>query len=86
LITSREVLHLYGEHEFAVPPLPLPDLDHLPPPIELMKLAALALFVERARAVQTDFALTADNAAAVAAICVQLDGLPLAIELGRSPQ
>ncbi len=84
LITSREVLHVYGEHEFAVPPLPLPDLEHLPPPIELMNFAAIALFVERARAVQADFALTADNAAAVAAICVQLDGLPLAIELAAA--
>ena len=84
LITSREVLHVYGEHEFAVPPLPLPDLDQLPPPIELMNFAAIALFVERARAVQSDFALTADNAAAVAAICVRLDGLPLAIELAAA--
>jgi predicted ATPase len=84
LVTSREVLHVYGEHEFAVPPLPLPDLDHLPAPIDLANFAAIALFVERARAVQADFALTADNAPAVAAICVRLDGLPLAIELAAA--
>lgn len=84
LITSREVLHVYGEHEFAVPPLPLPDLDRLPLPDELLNFAAIALFVERARVVQADFALTADNAVAVAAICVRLDGLPLAIELAAA--
>ncbi len=86
LITSREVLHVYGEHEFAVPPLPLPDLDRAKqsPPHELLNFAAIALFVERARAVQSDFVLAADNAAAVAEICVRLDGLPLAIELAAA--
>ncbi|HTP11661.1 MAG TPA: BTAD domain-containing putative transcriptional regulator, partial [Anaerolineae bacterium] len=84
LITSREVLHVYGEQEFAVPPLPLPDLDQLPPPQELLNFAAIALFVERARAVQSDFALTPENAAAVAEICTRLDGLPLAIELAAA--
>jgi predicted ATPase/DNA-binding SARP family transcriptional activator len=84
LVTSREALHVYGEHEFAVPPLPLPDLDRLPPSHELLNFAAIALFVERARAVQSDFDLTADNAAGVADICAQLDGLPLAIELAAA--
>ncbi len=84
LVTSREPLHLYGEHEFEVPPLPLPDLDHLPPAGELLNYAAIALFVERARAVKGDFALDADNAAAVAEICTRLDGLPLAIELAAA--
>jgi predicted ATPase/DNA-binding SARP family transcriptional activator len=84
LVTSREALHLSGEHEFEVPPLPLPDLAHLPPLDQLLNYAAMALFVERAQAVQADFALSADNAAAVAEICVRLDGLPLAIELAAA--
>lgn len=84
LITSLEALHVYGEQEYEVPPLPLPDLDHLPPPNELLNDAAIALFVERARAVKADFALNADNAAVVAEICVRLDGLPLAIELAAA--
>ena len=84
LVTSREALHLYSEHEFEVPPLPLPDLDHLPPTGELLNFAAIALFVERARAVKADFALNDDNAAAVAEICARLDGLPLAIELAAA--
>jgi predicted ATPase/class 3 adenylate cyclase len=79
--TSRSPLHVYGEYEYAVPTLGLPDLDRL---IDLDALAAeesVALFVERARAVRRDFALTRDNALAIAEICVRLDGLPLAIEL-----
>ena len=84
LVTSREVLHVYGEYEYEVPPLPLPDLDHLPPIDELQNHAALALFVERARAVKAGFALTAANIKAVAEICVRLDGLPLAIELAAA--
>jgi predicted ATPase/DNA-binding CsgD family transcriptional regulator len=86
LVTSRTSLHLSGEHELVVPPLALPDLRDLPPLDRLTEYGAIRLFVERAQAVQSDFALTEGNAAAVAAICHQLDGLPLAIELaaGRS--
>ena len=86
LVTSRAMLHLSGEHEFVVPPLSLPDLQDLPPPDHLAQFEAIRLFVERAQAVKSDFALTEENAAAIAAICHQLDGLPLAIELpaGRS--
>ncbi len=86
MVTSRTSLHLSGEHEFAVPPLSLPDLLNLPPLDRLTQYGAIRLFVERAQAVQSDFALTKENAAAIAAICHQLDGLPLAIELaaGRS--
>jgi LuxR family transcriptional regulator, maltose regulon positive regulatory protein len=84
LITSRVLLQLYGEHEYPVPPLPIPNPKHLPPAAELMQCAAVALFAARARAVNLGFTLTEENAAAVAAICVQLDGLPLAIELAAA--
>ncbi len=81
LVTSRTSLHLSGEHEFVVPPLSLPDLRNLPPPDCLIQYGAIRLFVARAQAVQADFALTEENGAAVAALCHQVDGLPLAIEL-----
>jgi predicted ATPase/serine/threonine protein kinase len=84
LVTSRTAVHLSGEREFGVSPLPLPDLARLPPTPELARVPSVALFVERAQAVAPRFALTADNAAAVAGICARLDGLPLAIELAAA--
>jgi len=81
VVTSQSPLHIYGEHEFPVPPLALPDPKSIPPLEVLSRLPAIELFVERARAVKHQFALTRENAAAVAAICSRLDGLPLAIEL-----
>jgi predicted ATPase len=81
LITSRTVLHLYGEHEIVVPPLAVPDLLHLPTLDRLSNYPAVRLFIERARAAQANFHLTPTTASAVAEICVHLDGLPLAIEL-----
>jgi predicted ATPase len=84
LVTSREVLHLYGEHCLAVPPLPLPDTTHLAPVATLRENAAVALFVARATAADRTFALTTANATAVAGICSRLDGLPLAIELAAA--
>ena len=84
LVTSREVLRLAGEHEYPVPPLALPPSE-LPPVIErLEEYAAVALFVERARAANPDFKITGENAPAVAAICARLDGLPLALELAAA--
>src|SRR6266567_114543 len=86
LVTSRTSLHLSGEHEFVVPPLALPDLRNLPPPDRLRQYGAIRLFVARAQAAHSAFVMTGENATAIAAICQQLDGLPLAIELaaGRS--
>ncbi len=84
LITSRTPLHVYGEHEFPLAPLPVPDLAALPPPIELAQIPSIALLIERARAVQPNFSLTAGNALVLAAIVVRLEGLPLAIELAAA--
>jgi predicted ATPase/serine/threonine protein kinase len=84
VVTSQAPLHVYGEHEFPVPPLALPDLKSIPPLEALSHLPAVALFVERARAVKHEFVLTKENAPAVASICARLDGLPLAIELAAA--
>jgi predicted ATPase/class 3 adenylate cyclase len=84
LATSRAPLELYGEHEFPVPPLALPDLEHPPSLERLTQYEAVGLFVERARAVKPDFKVTNESAPAVAEICVRLDGLPLAIELAAA--
>ena len=81
LVTSREILRITAEHEIVVPPLMLPCLHPLPPLAELRRYEAIRLFCARAQAVKSTFAITAENAGAVAAICVRLDGLPLAIEL-----
>ncbi len=81
LVTSRMPLQLRGEQEIPVPPLALPDLHRLPELAALSQYAAVALFIQRARAVQLDFAVTNATAPAVAEICHRLDGLPLAIEL-----
>jgi non-specific serine/threonine protein kinase len=67
-----------------VPSLPAPPLDYLPPPEELGGYAAVVLFVARAQERRADFALTAQNARAVAAVCARLDGMPLAIELAAA--
>ncbi len=84
LVTSRAPLHLTGEHELLVAPLPVPDLVRLPAPEELEQYAAIALFVDRAASIQPEFRLTPRNGPAVAAICVRVDGLPLAIELAAA--
>ena len=84
LITSREPLHVRAEQVFAVQPLSLPSGDTGRAAPDLTRFEAIQLFVERARAVQPDFRLTDDNAAAVLDICRRVDGLPLAIELATA--
>lgn len=84
LITSREPLRLAAEHVYPVDPLSLPDLQRLPNPAELLRHDAVALFVGRAQAALSSFTLDAGNAADIAAICVRLDGLPLALELAAA--
>jgi predicted ATPase/class 3 adenylate cyclase len=84
LATSRTPLGVYGEQEQPVPPLPLPDPLHLPELESLGRYDGVTLFLERARAARPGFKLTEENAPAVAAICIRLDGLPLAIELAAS--
>src|SRR5687768_7607391 len=83
LVTSREVLRVYGEHEFSVLPLSLPN-----PNSDLMKVLhrseSLSLFEARARAARPSFRITEENAPTVAEICRRLDGLPLAIELAAA--
>jgi predicted ATPase len=84
LTASRAVLRLSGEHEFAVPPLPVPPVGADLDPGQLRRYASVSLFAERAHAAALDFELTSGNAAAVAEICRRLDGLPLAIELAAA--
>jgi predicted ATPase len=84
LATSRTVLGLGAEREYPVLPLPLPDDAAGRPLAELAASPAVALFVDRARAVRPGFALTEGNASAVVQICRRLEGLPLAIELAAA--
>ena len=83
LVTSRAALHVSGEREYAVLPLALPVSD-APLPSAIASTPAVRLFAERALAVDPNFTLTDDNVSAVAAICIRLDGLPLAIELAAA--
>ncbi len=81
LATSRRPLHLLGEHEYPLHPLELPRHAGVP---EVTASGAARLFVQQAAMVRPGFAVTAGNAADIAAICGRLDGLPLAIELAAS--
>ena len=85
LVTSREVLHVRGEHEFVVPPLSMPDTQHLPDNGEaLSRYGAVALFLERVREAQPTFQFTDEQVPLIVEICRRLDGLPLALELAAA--
>jgi predicted ATPase len=84
LVTSRMLLRLAGEQEYAVLPLPLPALSAVGDVDQLAQNPAVQLFAQRARALQGAFHLTAENAVTVGEICRRLDGLPLAIELAAA--
>jgi predicted ATPase/DNA-binding CsgD family transcriptional regulator/transcriptional regulator with XRE-family HTH domain len=84
LATSRAPLRIRAEREYPLQPLEVPELDHIPHVDEVAGAAAVELFVQRAQEANPSFRLAQDNAAAVAAICRRLDGLPLAIELAAA--
>jgi predicted ATPase/DNA-binding CsgD family transcriptional regulator len=84
LATSRQTLGITGEHLFTVPPLPVPDLQHVPAPEDLGQCDSVRLLLDRAAALRPGFVITEHNRIAAARLCVQLDGLPLAIELAAA--
>lgn len=84
LSTSREALGIAGETRLTVPSLSLPDPRHLPTVEDVARYEAASLFLDRAKTVKPEFALTPQNATAVAQICYRLDGIPLAIELAAA--
>lgn len=85
LITSREPLGLSGERHYELEPLAAPPEGPAPEsPAEAAEFASVALFVRRAQEADPRFALDASNAADVARICTQLEGLPLAVELAAA--
>ena len=84
IASSREGLGIAGEVLYRVPPLATPDPRHLPPLETLAQYEAVRLFVDRAANVKPGFALTAQNAPAIAQVCARLDGIPLAIELAAA--
>jgi len=84
LATSRVPFRVDAERRFHVPPLAVPAVASVHEPAELARVPAVALFGERAKAIDPRWMLTAANAAAVAELCVRLDGLPLAIELATA--
>jgi len=84
LVTSRAPLRVRGEHELPVPTLAVPNIAKMPHAMELISYAAVALFVQRAQAIRTEFSVTVENARIVAEICTRLDGLPLALELAAA--
>ena len=84
VVTSREVLRLQGEHVYSVLPLGLPERQRPLSAADLSHYEAVHLFLDRARSANPAFALTEENAPAVAEVCIRLEGLPLAIELAAA--
>ncbi len=84
LATSRSALHVYGEHEYLVPPMSVPEPDAPARPDDLIQHESVRLFLDRVSMMQPGFAVTEENATSIAEICYRLDGLPLAIELAAA--
>jgi non-specific serine/threonine protein kinase len=84
IATSREILNIYGEQVYNVPPMSLPDPENLGNIDRLLEYESIQLFTQRARAVKPDFTISEENASSIAEICIRLDGLPLAIELAAA--
>ncbi len=84
LVTSRAVLHIYGECAFDVPPLDVPALQDRLKAADILSFPAIQLFAERAQALRPDFTVSDENAGAIAQICARVDGLPLALELAAA--
>jgi predicted ATPase len=84
LVTSRARLRVRGEHTLIVPPLDVPNLEHLPEREILTQYASVALFLQRAQALQPTFQMNRTNAGVIAEICVRLEGMPLALELAAA--
>ena len=84
LVTSRNVLQIRGEYEYKVPPLDLPDTKKPHTQDSLAEYPSVSLFIQRAKAMKSDFVLTDENASAIVGICEKLEGLPLAIELAAA--
>ena len=84
LVTSRQALRLGGEHVYALPPLALPSETDAASLETLRGNDSIALYLDRAHAARPDFALTTQNASAIAALCRKLDGMPLAIEMAAA--
>jgi len=84
LVTSRALLRVWGEYQFTIPPLEVPDLRHMSEREELSHVASIALFVQRTQAILPRFQLTDENARDIAEICTRLEGVPLALELAAA--
>ena len=84
LVTSRVLLHLKPEREFRVPPLDLPENILEKSPESLSEYESVKLFLARAKSIKPSFTLDEENALTIAAICLKLEGLPLAIELAAA--
>ena len=84
ITTSREALNCSGEITYRVPPLSLPDPNKKISPEKLTHYEAVRLFIERALVINQEFRVTNENAPALAQICHQLDGIPLALELAAA--
>jgi predicted ATPase len=81
IVTSRAALHIYGENEFIVPPLAITDIESVKGQQLWAQSPAVALFVQRAQAVNPNFSLNNENVEAITELCQRMEGIPLAIEL-----